>query len=129
MNSDYRGPNRNPPTFLQRINPLWWMGDVERNPNWSRLQWFLRNPFCNFHNVIIGIAHKHRVVYCSKSPWTFHPDGGWNYGYCMPIGGWFRRPFISYRGRWFEAMIGWKTSGAFGYSLRRPYAPNATEHP
>lgn len=125
---DVRSPNRPPPTFLQRINPVWWASDIMRNPNWPWLIWFLRNPMCNFHNVIIGIAHKERTVaYARGVGWTF--VDGWNWGYVQATDGWLKRPFISYRGRWIECMIGWKTSGAFGYSLRRANAANATEHP
>jgi hypothetical protein len=129
MNSDHRGPNRAPATFLQAINPVWWLGDVERNPNWSRWQWFLRNPLCNFHAVIIGVADCFRTVYWSKSPWSFAPDGGWNYGYTIIDGGCIPLPFISWRGKRIECMIGWKTSGFFGYALRRANSPNATEQP
>ncbi len=99
-----------------------------RNKNWSWFRWFLRNPFSNFHNTVIGVAHKDRDVCWSRSPWTFVPDGGWNYG--LTFARWYPPlPFISYRCKRFEAMIGWKTSGAFGYALRLAYSPNAPEHP
>lgn len=128
MNYDHRGPNRAPATFFQAVNPFWWMSDVERNRNWPWWQWFLRNPFCNFHAVIIGVADCSRTVYWSKSPWSF-AERGWNYGYTIIDGGWIPLPFVSWRGRWVEVAIGWKTSGFFGYALRRANSPNATEHP
>jgi len=129
MNCDYRGPNRNPPTTLQRLNPFWWAVDEQRLLGWPRWRWFLRNPFCNFHNVIIGIAHRSRLVYWSSSPWLFNAEGGWNYGWCVRIEGWLPHPFISYRGKRIEVALGWKPSGAFGYALRRACAANATDTP
>jgi hypothetical protein len=101
---------------------------VERNHNWPWLRWFLRNPFCNFHAVVIGVADCHRTVYWKRSPWTF-AESGWNYGYTIIDGGWVPLPFVSWRGRWIECGIGWKTSGFWGYSFRRANSTNASETP
>ena len=125
---DCRSPTRRTPTFLQRINPIWWLGDAERNPNWSRWKWFKRNPCCNFCMVIIGIAHKERDCHYSRSPWTYE-ESGVNYGWSKPTDGWLPRGFISYRGTKIECAIGWKTSGGFTAAFRRAHSPNATETP
>jgi len=139
MRFDRRQPNRPAPTLLQRVNPIWWAGDVERplpvyGPDkklisgWPWWQWFKRNPFCNFTMVIIGIAHKSRDCHYSRSPWTY-ADTGWNYGWSMPgiIG--LPRPFVSHRGSWLEWAIGWKTSGGFTMQCRRANSPNAKGTP
>lgn len=125
MQSDRRTPNRLKPTLLQWINPMWWADDAERNTRWPRWRWFLRNPFCNFLSVIVGVADCYRTVHYSRSPWTFAQDGGINYGYTMIDGGICPLPFISYRGSVMECGIGWKTSGGFGISCRRANSPNA----
>jgi len=122
-------PLRPAPTLRQRINPIWWLGDVERNPNWSRWSWFKRNPCANFTMTIIGIAHKERDCYYSRSPWTYEVSG-FNWGYSIPTG--FPQipfPFISYRGKRIEFALGWKTSGGFTMSVRRANSPNAEETP
>jgi hypothetical protein len=113
MLCDVRHPNRRPPTFLQRINPLWWMGDAHRPASAGRIAWFLRNPFANFFAVIVGVSHRHRVVHYAKGPGWTYSTLGWNWGYTVPITGCMPRPFVSYRGHWVEIAAGWKTSGAF----------------
>lgn len=128
MYADHRTANRLPATILQAVNPFWLMSDVERNHNWPWWRWFLRNPFCNFHAVVIGVADCGRTVYWSRSPWTF-ADSGINYGYTIIDGGFLPLPFVSYRGHGIECAIGWKTSGFFGYALRRANSPNATDKP
>jgi hypothetical protein len=120
--------NRKAPTLWQRLNPIWWASDEERNDHWDWLHWFFRNPFANFTNTIIGIAHKDRDCYYSRSPWSF-AEFGLNYGFSVPVKGWFSYPFISYRGTWIEYIIGWKTSGRFSMTLRRSNSKNATEYP
>jgi len=112
MQSDLRAPNRPAPTLAQRLNPLWWMLDTEKPTNWSTLAWFVRNPFCNFFSVIVGISHKTRLVHVARGTgWTF--VGGINYGYSTAIDGWLPRPFVSYRGCGIECCIGWMTSGGY----------------
>ena len=130
MISDRRQQNRDPATFIQAINPLWWASDAERNPKWPWWRWFLRNPFCNFAMVVIGIADSERDCHYSVSPWTY-AEKGWNYGYSKPTNRFPRIPFpfLSYRGRWVEFNLGWKTSGGFSLAVRRANSPNATETP
>jgi hypothetical protein len=125
---DHRAPNRRSATYLQAINPLWWAGDVERPVKWSWWQHFKRNPFANFSKVIIGCAHKDRLVIYTDSPWTYAEDG-WNHGWIIPEGAWFARPFWAFRGQKWERCIGWKTSGTFSIDWRRANSPNQAEAP
>lgn len=115
---DRRQPNRKPATWLQSINPIWWAGDVERN------------PFCNFTMTIIGIADSERDCYYSRSPWTYEVSG-FNWGYSIPTERFPRVPFpfASYRGKYIECAAGWKTSGGFTMSIRRANSQNAQETP
>ena len=129
MITDRRAPNRLPATWLQILNPIWWASDAERNPKWSWIEWFCRNPFCNFTMTIIGIADHERDCHYAVSGWTY-AERGFNYGWSKPTS--FPRlpfPFISYRGLVIETMIGWKTSGGFSMAFRRANSPNAEETP
>ena len=111
MQYDARAPSRLPPTFAQRINPLWWALDVMKPANASTVGWFIRNPFANLFNVILGLAHCYREVnWKNGDGWTFATKG-WNYGYSRAIPGVMWLPFVSYRGRYVELAIGWMTSG------------------
>lgn len=130
MRFDRRQPNRPAPTLRQRINPIWWASDVERNKEWSWWRWFKRNPFNNFCMVIIGIAHKERDVYYSVSPNTYAPDGGYNEGYSIRVDKPGKKyKFKSHRGDKIEWCVGWKTSGGFTITRRPANTPNAAEHP
>lgn len=121
MRTDYRAPNRPAPTIAQRCNPLWWALDTERPANQSAIGWFFRNPFCNFLSVVVGIAHRHRVVRVVRGVgWTF--CDGVNCGYSTTQGGLIPLPFISFRALGMEGMVGWKTSGGLGMSLRKAFA-------
>jgi hypothetical protein len=128
MLHDLRQPNRDPPTLYQRINPLWWMGDVKRDAQWPQVWWLnwllgvpgvrlacwtFRNPCANLFAVIIGISHRSRTVHYANGPGWTYSTFGWNWGYSVPHTGIVPRPFVSYRGRWIELAAGWKTSGAF----------------
>jgi hypothetical protein len=118
MFSDRRTPNRQAPSWWQRINPLFWLGDTERPIGKSAFLWFFRNPCCNFNAVIIGVSHKHRTCYYAKGDGWTYASRGWNYGYTKIDGCPIPLPFVSYRGERWERMLGWKTSGAFGYAWR-----------
>jgi hypothetical protein len=129
MFHDFRQHNREPATWAQVLNPIWWASDVERNHNWTWYKWFFRNPFCNFFMVIVGIADYDRDCFWSVSPWTY-ADRGFNYGYSIPVHCWkIPFPFISYRGTWIEWAIGWKTSGGFTMTLRKSNSCNAKDIP
>ena len=128
LNCDHRAPNRPSPPVSHVLNPVWLLSDDERNMKWPWWRWFLRNPATNFYAVVLGVADCHRTVYWYRSPWSY-ADSGLNYGYTIIDGGFILLPFVSWRGRWVEGMIGWQTSGFFSASLRRANSPNATETP
>jgi len=109
-------------------NPLWLAGDVLRPDKWPFWPWFKRNPFANAGNVVVGVAHKHRTVISTASPYTFAPYG-WNRGWTYVDRYWFALPFISWRGKRLEWCAGWMTSGAFALTFRRANSPNAAEKP
>lgn len=121
---DIRPPNRPVPTFLQVINPWFWLCDTERNMKWSWWQWFKRNPFHNFKAVILGVSHKERTCYY-KCGWTY-PPYGWNFGYITIKRSFLPLPFIAHRGDKYEYALGWMTSGTFATTFRRENSPNAT---
>jgi hypothetical protein len=117
MLCDLRAPTRRAPTLAQRLNPLWWACDDEMPAGHSALGWFLRNPCCNLLSTVLGIAHHARIVYVARGAgWTF--TDGINYGYSYVVAGWLPLPFASFRALGLEGMIGWKTSGGLGMSLR-----------
>jgi hypothetical protein len=118
MLCDLRAPNRRAPTPAQRLSPLWWLCDDEMPAGHSTLGWFLRNPCCNFLSCVVGIAHRYRNVYVARGTgWTF--CDGINWGYSSPDDSIFMvLPFVSFRSLGMEGMIGWKTSGGLGMSLR-----------
>src|SRR6516164_1210399 len=58
--------------FYNKINPIWWFGNVDepRAPDWYRphasrsfrnVAWYFRNPLSNFSNYVIGIGDKKSV--------------------------------------------------------------------
>ena len=88
----------NPPSHYLSDKPLWY----------RHVRWWIRNPAHNFTNYVIGVKKLIREgkytpggIY-PKSP--FNEDGRWNL--CLP--------FISYRGRYLMAYIGWRPGGDFG---------------
>lgn len=125
MPQDHRQPipGRFSPTIAQRRSLRWLAGDDLRNPAVPAWRWFLINPCCNFLSVVVGISHLARTVnYARGDGWTF--VDGFNWGYSVADGCTRKRRFLSYRGRFFECMIGTKTSGAVGMSFR---IANATQ--
>ena len=117
MLTDIRAPNRQAPTWRQMVDPLWWALDAAKPAHYSHAGWFLRNPFCNFLSVVVGVAHRERSVTVLRGVgWTF--TDGVNSGWSVPIGGMLPRPFVSFRAFGLEGVLGWKTSGGLGASLR-----------
>ena len=130
MNSDHRGPieGRVAATSQQRLSLSWLAGDVQRNPAYSAFRWFFTNPFCNYLSVVVGISHLPRTVYYAKGEgWTY--VDGLNWGYSIAEGNVQKLRFVSYRGCWLEGMLGWKTSGALGITLRVARARNLAPKP
>lgn len=124
-------PLRPAPTWRQRLNVFWLARDDQRSAQWSPKTWFSRNSFANAKAVVIGVAHHHRAVITTHSPWTFAPHG-WNLGWTIPAGRRFALPLplIAHRGARWEWCVGWKTSGSFTpITFRRANSPNAGPEP
>lgn len=133
----HREPLRPAPTWLQRVDPYWWLSDENRNPMWRWWKWFKRNPATNFCSVIVGVAHRRRTVYTLRpGEFTLAPQG-FNAGVTVPDRPWWAwllcpvvYPFLSHRGVKWEWVTGWKTSGTFSLlTFRRANSPNATPTP
>jgi hypothetical protein len=116
--------NLPPIHFYNKINPIWWFGNVDepRAPNWYRpngscrnFMWYMRNPFENFSNYVIGVADKKTVRSGVYPDMNGNPNGGWNFAVT-------RRkivylPFIDYKHHRFEFYFGWRARGNFGIKL------------
>ncbi len=66
--------NQYNPTWKERLNPIWWFGNVKWTPEcpdfyyeaehkgksmkWATFVWYIRNPFQNFTHYVIGISDK-----------------------------------------------------------------------
>lgn len=146
---DRRQPNRIAPKWRQVLDPIWHLSDDQREMAWPLaptawwlcwwrgllmvpgvrwLCWFIRNPACNFFSVIIGIAHRSRTVYVAKGDgWTY--TNGLNYGWIKADESNLKLPFFSYRGKYIELMLGWKTSGGFAaFPFRRANSKGPNAH-
>jgi len=127
--------NLPPIHFYNKINPIWWFGNVDepRAPDWYRpdgscrnFMWYLRNPFENFSNYVIGVADKKTTRYGVHPDVNGNPNGGWNFAVTR------RRivylPFIDYKRHRFEFYFGWRERGNFGMKLnfrqKLPTPPN-----
>jgi len=111
-------------------NPLWWMGNVQepKAPDWYKpgdklrnLLWYIRNPFHNFTNYVIGVRAYSRdpsFIRCGHYPAdVFSPNPGWNYSEIQYQG--VRLPFVSYWSDKFKFYIGWRERGNFGLKLNQ----------
>jgi len=116
--------NLPPIHFYNKINPIWWFGNVDEPcpPAWYRpggrcrtFMWYMRNPFENFTNYVIGVADKKTTRYGVYPTAIGNPNGGWNFAIT-------RRkivylPFIDYKHHRFEFYFGWRERGNFGAKL------------
>lgn len=116
--------NLPPIHFYNKINPIWWFGNIDepRAPDWYRpnghfrnFMWYMRNPYENFSNYVIGVADKESVRYGVYPLSIGNPNGGWNFAVTR------RRivylPFIDYKHHRFEFYFGWRERGNFGMKL------------
>ncbi len=119
-------PETNHPSvhFYNKLNPIWWFGnsDEPRPPAWYRpdepcrvFMWYMRNPFANFSNYVIGAADRQTVRSGVYPTVNGNPNGGWNFAVTR------RRivylPFIDYKRHRFEFYFGWRARGNFGMKL------------
>jgi hypothetical protein len=116
--------NLPPIHFYNKINPIWWFGNIDEPhaPAWYRpngsgrdFMWYMRNPFENFSNYVIGVADKKTVRSGVHPTVNGNPDGGWNFAVTR------RRivylPFVDYKRGRFEFYFGWRKTGNFGIKL------------
>jgi hypothetical protein len=116
--------NLPPIHFYNKLNPIWWFGNVDEPhaPPWYRpngscrdFMWYMRNPFENFSNYVIGVADKKTMRYGVYPEFNGNPKGGWNFAVTR------RRivylPFIDYKRHRFEFYFGWREHGNFGIKL------------
>lgn len=112
-------------TWRQRINPLWWFGNIDEPiPPYNKwrglpyfirkILWFLRNPFHNFMFYVVGITDKPFIVRGEYPSDVFNPNGGWKHHFV--IYNRLRLPFVSYVGK-IKFYIGWRERGNLGFKL------------
>ena len=122
MPAYHRQPERPRPTMLQRINPVWWLGDSTRLPGWSWWSWFKRNPASNFLSVIVGVAHRPRTFVSPDTDTIWSPSGKARCSRTLCDG--LVLPLYSFKTASHEAAWGWKPDGSLSFTWRRI---NATE--
>lgn len=111
-------------TWKQKINPLFWIGNLDDPipPSWftgSKFAWFCRNPFHNLMFYVLGFQSEPSISYGKYPDKVFSEELGWNYAISF-IWDWLPVPFISHRGKWFRWYAGWKCPGAsLGFEFRR----------
>lgn len=112
------------PRFRQKLNPVWWLGNVDDPipPDWYRpgkrfrkARWSLRNPFHNFTFYVIGVADKDFTRSGTHPGHVFNPEGGWTRAVSRTR--WRRLPFVSYIRNDFKCYAGWRERGNFGLKL------------
>jgi len=116
--------------FYDKLNPIWWFGncDEPRAPAWYRpgkrfrnFTWYLRNPFEDFSNYVIGISDKQSVRSGRYPTRISNPHCGWNFAVshrCIVY-----LPFWDYKHGRFEFYFGWRERGNFGIKLNFRQAP------
>lgn len=95
-------------------------GSTRWNPEgkktvWTAIRWWFRNPFHNFTHHVIGIYGKPfiSVELISKG------SPGRGFSKTARVLGSRSYPYWHYSGNGWQAYLGWRSSGAFGISLRR----------
>jgi len=140
---DYR------PVWTERINPIWWFGNVKWTPEcpdwyleeqhpgksmkYATFIWYIRNPLQNFTHYVIGITDKmeepeFKVI--GRDPThLFSPT--FNLNWWVVKYKWIILPGFSFWCRLgkknddiheqlnFHLMFGWKKGGNIGGALRR----------
>lgn len=129
--------------FYDKINPIWWFGNADepKAPPWYRpgkplrnVQWYIRNPFANFANYVIGVGDKETTRYGRYPTKIGNPNGGWNVAWTRY--GILFLPFVDYKHSYkvkegelpgshgaFEFYFGWRERGNFGIKLNFDQKP------
>jgi hypothetical protein len=110
--------------WWDKINPIWWFGnDSEPDPPswylptrplwWRYVFWYLRNPFMNFLNYVVGVSDRNFNV-TGPAPvmvteWADIGDSRrWKWSLIrLPI----PLPFVSYSGKRVLWHVGWEPGG------------------
>lgn len=121
----------------RKLWPAWWrlplwsfLNDGEPLPpatylpdaSFRLLRWYLRNPFQNAGQFILGVTDRDYVV-CGKAPLmpttmmeADPPRAGWKWS--VIVIGWVRLPFVSYESERWTFYAGWQPAwGFFGFKF------------
>ena len=96
-----------PPVDYMPASPTWW----------RKVCYWFRNPAHDFCFYTIGVKGKPFTVIGENRPGVDWFMGGWTW-HVLAYKRW-RLPYLNYRGRRWEFYWGWRSSGAFGFKLRR----------
>lgn len=111
-------------TLWQKLNVLWWFGNVEGidqgyEPSWPQWKravfWFFRNFMFNFFRFVVGVEDRDLLVMGLAPVFvsTWHemapPQRGFKWAIIKT--GWLRLPFVSYSGAHLLWYLGWLPSG------------------
>ncbi len=126
MNVYHRHRDRPRPTLLQRINPVWWLGDDTRPDGLTWWQNWRRNGASNFKSVIVGVADLEREFHSPDTDTIWSPDGRARWAWTTTDRHWpIYLPLFSFRTAHHEASWGWKPDGSFSVTWRRVHATEA----
>ncbi|MCO6457288.1 MAG: hypothetical protein J5I93_18475 [Pirellulaceae bacterium] len=113
---------------VPKLNPAWWAENADDPLPWwwkpdaplkeRQRTWFLRNPMHNFNSYIIGVADRRTHRWGIEAGSIWNEQGSFN-ATVTQAGPLLYLPMLSYRGRYLEWYLGWRTSGSFGGALRR----------
>lgn len=111
--------------WYQKINPIWWMGNVEGldtgyEPTWPMWKrqffWFFRNFMFNFFRFVVGVEDRDLIVTGIAPVFTSvwlevnPPRTGWKWAVIRTP--WYPPlPFVSYTGTRVLWYAGWVPSG------------------
>lgn len=112
----------------KKLNPLWWFfNEGEPLPPVDYLPgnplrvvlWYVRNPFQNFGQYVLGVYDRNYTVYGTSpvlaTTWhDVHPKDRLGFKWSVIRLGWLRLPFVSYTGKKVVWYLGWQWWGFFG---------------
>jgi hypothetical protein len=116
----------------KKVNPVWWVlnDDEPDPPDWQlpnkpylvrQLSWFVRNPFQNFGNYVVGVHDRNYTVigmapvYATSWSDVGPHKQGWKTS-TIHLGA-LRLPFVSYENDQILWYAGWQWSGFFGFKF------------
>ncbi|MBI5343970.1 MAG: hypothetical protein HZB83_01295 [Deltaproteobacteria bacterium] len=104
--------NDDDPVPPEWYHPTW--------PLWVRtVSWYVRNPFHNLTSYRWGLSGVQDKELKALFPGCVWALGGRKWQFAVWYYAGREYPFVSYRGKWVKAYIGWRAhSGGFGMALR-----------